>query len=608
VKTSKTLKINFMKKKFFITLFVLCFFSMGSIAQSLRFNVIKADDPSFESVKKWRSYGGHLDEQGNIVLVVGKPVCDATISRSVNTDYFSGTVTKTTVAEFRGVAYTFKELTLDNNFKILNTKELQFGKTIDAISYQKDLFGRTFQVIKGDINTGPGAAISAVAGAFTEGVPLLSSYYTGDFINTIVVAPSQVASIGKPKILVTSNAILSEVRGQLSKGGYSASCSEIPAYYMLSKKEVKENKGEIWLNLANVDYPGGGVIAFITEDVVAKNEKANLFFKKYDDQLNEIASQQLDFDYYPEMSILRIKNKADKYDFLVLVQAGNKPGGPWWKKTPLGNPNSMEILYLDGETLTPTYREKIDLKFSRWQDFVALTDESGATYVMAGTGKDAKEYLNYWNYNKDMVNFGMLKIENGKLVWKTEADTKADASMMQVIKGEGVKGNVEKVLTLKTPKTDVDYKFQDNRLFLKGQVFASNLYLAVFDLNTGKLTHYFAKPESANAESDVFFTKNSSEFYWATYDYKPYCEFDKKTGVTSPKKDFPLMGDLYMTKIALDGNTTPTFQKVGDGSFAIFMRGKLIFENPNSDKIIYYGTTLSKKAKNAENIFISVDK
>jgi hypothetical protein len=610
MKTSTTLKSCFIKikKSLIINLIIFYVFSSTSIAQSYRFNVFNPDDPTFDAIKKWRSYGGRLDDQGNIVLVVGKAVCDATISRSSSTNFLAGTVTTTTVANFRGVAYTFKELTLDNNFKIINNKELQFGTTLEAISYQKDLFGKRFELEDGDFELHPSGVVTIAKGlsrAFTKGIPKFGSYYTPDFINTIVVVPAALGNRGA----VTSHAILSQVRGYLSKDGYSASCSEIPAYYMINKIEVKENKGEKWLDVANVDYPGGGVIAFVTYNVVPKNGKANLFFKKFDDQLNEIVSQPLDLDYYPEMKILRVKNKAGKYDFLVLAQAGNRPGGPWWKYVPRGNPNFMEIFYLDGETLTPTYREKIELKFSRWQDFVALTDDAGATYVLARTGKNAKEYLNYANYQKDMVNFGMLKIENGKLVWKTEIDSKAEAKMMQVIKGQGVKGKVEKVLNFKTPKTDEDYKIQDNRLFLKGQVFASNLYLAVFDLNSGKLTHYFAKPESANAESDIFFTKNSNEIFWATYDYKPYCDFSKKTAtLTSKKKNFPLMGDLYMTKIALDGNAAPSFQKVGDGSFAIFMRGKLIFENPNSDKIIYYGTTVTRRAKKAENVFITVDK
>lgn len=577
-------------------------------AQPFSPQIISLSAPELEELKTWKSYGGHLNSSGNIVIVLGKAVCDATINKSTQTDYWSGTITEKTVAQFRGVSYTFKELTFDASFKVIDIKELNFATTTEALAYEKSLFGKTFQVVKGDVNTGPGAAITAVAGAFTQGVPELNTIYTGDFLNTIVVAPSQVASVGKAKILVTSNAILSELSGKLYKGGYNASCAERPAYYMVNKKEVSDVKDQVWRNLGNVEYPGGGVIGFITKGLVADNGKANLVFKKYNADLNEVASQQIDLDFFPEMTILRIKNNTGKYDYLVINQAGDKISDPYFKKTPIGKPTEMELIYLDGNTLKPLFREKVNTKFSRWQDFVTLTDEKGATYVLAQTGKDNKTYLNYFNYKKDMVNFGMLKIENGKVSWTSEVDAKGDASMMKVINGEGVKGSVAKEMTIHTPKSDLAYEMQNNRLVIKGQNPQSNLYIAVFDLNSGKLTHYFAKPESIPAEADVFFSKNQNEIYWATYDYKALCEYDGGSGRIYPKKDFPLLGDLYLAKISLTDNQKPVFQKIGDGSFGVFMHGKLLFESTESNQILYYGTSLTKKAKDTQPIMISISK
>lgn len=580
-----------------------------SNAQSYDYKIHKLELDEYDTKKGWHNYGGFINDKGNYVIKFGKAYCDVNVSKSISIDSWAGSQTTTTMANFNGMGFNFHEVEFDKNFGFIGVNKLNFPKLTDAFKYQNNLYGKKFKVHNGNINRGGGAAVSAVAGAFKEGVPYLPKL-NSDFMNTIIVAPSSVASVGVPKTLISSYVIATDLTGNLSKFG-NATCSETPAYYLAKKENAREEKGQVWMYACNHVYPGGGVVGYYTQKVVPANGKVNVIFKKYDETLQEIAKEQIDFDFKAMLYMFQVKNEKGNYDYIIVAQGSERWG---LRDDPKGKPEDAEIIYMDGITLKPLYRTPFKLKYSLWLPEL-ITDENNNIYIMGNCAADLKNYAgSFKDTPQNRPNFQMMKYNKGEIEWYNTYDRKAASSKTVIVTAEGVKQKASNEVVIYSPESDDEYEFIGNKLLLKGQetpkqVKEGKLYMAIINLQNGELEKYYVKAEEAITNHELVFSKNNNEVYWVAFDFKPYNKYDGGY-YTSKHFDSYKAGKVYIAKINLDGSVTPTFTDVSKEQWVIeYGTGKQIVSKiKEGDEILFQGRTLTKKQKDSKFVFISVKK
>lgn len=558
----------------------------------------------------WKNFGGYVNNEGNFVIRLGRPFCDAKITE--RTEFLNTVSFK---AEFKGVAYDFKEIIFNNDLDYQKAKDLRLETTFDAIKYQRNLFGTSFlppnsKVMKNSNN--PYAAIGAsFDGAFT--MPEL----TADYIGEVIVIPKQKMSIGKPNIKVSNFAIHTLLKGNINvrDGIYpsaTTSCREFPVFTEMKEIDTRSEKDQIWQIASNSVYPGGGIVAFYTKNVNPDESKLHVIIKNYNADLEEKKVLDIGFDYFPHIQSLVVHNQNNNHDLLLLCQQTDNVKDPHLKKFAKSPAvaDFAELIYIDGNSFEVKHKQTITLPYSKWYKVQMKTTDAGDVYLMGKCAKDNKTPHTYIDWgDKGLDNFQILKYSGGKMIWIKGYDRKKDANKLKIVKGENVKGNTEKEVIIETPSEASKFTVHNGRLFINNQLYQNMLYLAIFDDKTGDLLQYFVKPESIEAKSDVILTKDGNTVYWATYDFKKYNDYDSKTNViTADKIKSMIAGELFISKIDLVSGNAQDFKLLGDKEWVVSYRDPLILRDAASDYFVFQGRTLAKKAKDSELILVKVYK
>lgn len=594
-------------KKVFFKIFLITI-SFSSLAQNYEVETTKFNLSDYKIEKGWKTYGSYVNTNGDYVIKLGYAYCDATVSTSHTSD------AKTVKANFRGVAYKFKEVVFDQNLKFKEIISKDFATTVDALQYQKDLFGKTFEPFNAKVlekieKNNPYAIIGkSISEGVTE-IPPLTSDYIGQFI----VAPVLKASIGKPGNKISSVFIMSYVRSKLEVKEYyeKASCWEEPVFLPIEQIDTRENKGELWVLANNMVYPGGGIIGYYTKDVVPDDGNLHVIYRQFDETLNELNRLDLPFDYTPIFQTFTHKNN-DQYDMILIAQPSKRAPYPSLAKMHKEkNPNQAELIYVDGKSLKVKYRIPFELPYSKWYK-IAMLSNNDEIYFMGKCATDNKTEMSNIDWgDKGLDNFQILKFKNGKIDWIKGINAKTDASKIKLVTGEKIKGKSEKKIIIQTiyPRNTDDVVFLEDKFYIQGQVFNGQLYLAEFNSNTGDLLNYYVKPESIKAKQNLVFSKDKKNIYWLTYNYKNYNKYDSKTGVlTSDKIPGMIAGELFVSKIEVGSGNFAPFKQLGKEEWAISYHEPIVLDEYSADSFILYGRTISKKAKNSELILVKVKK
>ncbi|MFN4235398.1 MAG: hypothetical protein ACK4IK_11390 [Bacteroidia bacterium] len=597
-----------MKKVFYSICFIAISFSIS--AQNYEVETTKFNLSDYKIEKGWKSYGSFVNNNGDYVIKFGSAYCDVDLSTSYTYD------TKTIKANFKGVAYKFKEVVFGQNLQFKELISKDFPTTVDALQYQKDLFGKTFEPINANVfeKIAKNNPYAIIGKSITEGVAYMPKL-TSDYIGQFIVFPVTKAAIGKPNNKISTAFIMSTVKGNLEVKGYyeKASCSEVPIYLPMEQIDTKENKNELWILANNVVYPGGGIIGYFTKDVVPDDGKLHVIYRQFDENLNELNRLDLPFDYTPVFQNFTYKNN-DQYDMILIAQSSNKgaPHPAFSKMHKEKNPNQAELIYIDGKTLKVKHRIPFELPYSKWYKITMLTNNDNEVYFMGKCATDNKTAMNHIDWgDKGLDNFQILKFKNGKIDWIKGVDAKGDAAKIKLVTGEKIKGKSEKKIIIRTinPENANEVVFLDDKFYIQGQVFNGQSYVAEFNSNTGDLLNYYVKPESIKAKQNLVFSKDKKSIYWLTYNFKNYNKYDSKTGVlTSDKIPGMIAGELFVSKLGVGtGNFTP-FTQLGKEEWLISYHEPVILDEYTADSFILYGRTIAKKAKNSELVLVKVKK
>lgn len=592
-----------------ITFLILCVLTTTVMAQSFQVSTGTFDLEKVNRHKGWRNYGGYVNDQGQYVVKLGQAVCDASSS-------VSGSIDRTIAASFKGVAYNFEEFIFNPDFSFAKTEVKKFGTSAEALKYQPGIYGKKFGVTPGIMtgSTTMTGAFKDVAAALKEGSATMSSNYTPDFMKTIVVVPGQKGN----KPMVRSVAILTQVRGSINTSkyttNYTLSCSEIPAYYVIEDKMLKEEKGQFWQAHCNVEYPGGGAVGFFTSGVLPKDGKQNMIFRRYDDALNEAASQNIVFDYKAKTKMFRVVNADGSSDFVVYAVSTNSKQ-PYKNEITTEKPADFaEILYLNGQTLAIEKRIPLTLPLSDWEPVDMHQDEKGNIYLGGKAGTNNKTYTLGFGATfvatnpKKRPNYQILSFTKDKINWINGID--AAKEKKKIVKVKGIKkGNSTKVAEIMNEGNTGSTMFFNNYMVLSNKKVGGHVYVALINRNTGNLENYLVRPESHPGKWDVMPGKDGKTLYWASYDFKKYNKYDKKSGVITAKKiDAMIAGELYLTKFSVDNPGTPVFELLGEKQYVVSWDDALVTgELPNED-MVFQGRSLARKAKNSELTLIGVKK
>jgi hypothetical protein len=610
-----------MKKLKFFAFLVIA--SISTQAQNFDVSTSTLDLENYKLHKGWKNYGAYTKD-GNIIVKYASAYCDADIKSE---HYSRLTLTgdmkyiSDIKATFKGVAYIFKELIFDKNLNFIKIEEKKFPTTADALKYQPNLFGSTFipYYDKFFVNMNKNNPYGIIFHGVSEGAIMMPAL-TADYIGTSVVFPKLGFGIGKPNTKVESAFVYSIVTGDLRLNEdylytyvSGASCRETPVYGKYLEVNAQTKKGEYWYPATNVVFPNGGFIGFYTRNVVPDDGKIHVIFKKFNGELQE-SGQFLDipFEYYPLLQSFSIRN-GNNYDFVLITQQADKIYDPYLKKISREKiANKSEIIYIDGQTLKIKHRLSFELPFTDWNYISLAQGPKGELYFMGKCRKDNTTFKSSLGLVKDkkLINFQIMKFNNGIVEWVKGYDMNKDASKAKVITGEGVKGKKEmKIIFSKEINPKDDVLFLDDKLFIKGQVYQGQLYLAEFDATNGELKNYYIKPESITGKSDVIFSNDHKNLFWATYDFKRYNKYNKKTNVlTASKIKTMISGQLFLSKINLsEGSYTP-FSLLGKDQWVVSYQDPLVLSETDADEIIFQGRTLARRAKDSELVLIKVKK
>lgn len=580
-------------------------------SQTYQTSTHRFDLQKLDRHKGWRNYGGFVNAEGNFVLQLARPYCDA----NVNTTYDWTNATRNTVASFRGVGYTFEELIFDRDFNYLRTVKIEKPTSIEAAQYYPALFGNRFAPGDGITlgTTNMATAFSGVGKSMSKGTPVFSGKLTSDFLGKVIVTPG--VSLKGSTVLTLG--IVTKTIGELNRAG-QASCKELPAYYVLTSERAREEKGQYWADWGNAEFPGGGVIAYFTSGVLPKDGKQNMILKKFDEEGKETAKLHLPLDFKAKMRLFKILRADGKYDFVAMAIAADEKAPYSYEDIPEKPAGSSEIIHLNGDDLSIRYRLPFMLKFSNWNPSDLYQDNSGNLYLMGKCGDDQKSYTRgpgnmiAYTDDKNMPNYQMVKFGQGRLHWVLGIDAKDDADKIVSIAGSP-KGQVSGRVDLDQPRDAEDLSFAGKYMLISGQQVTGNefrqQYLAIINNQTGQLEHYLVKPDKAPGWNRAIYSADSSTVYWANIDYNKFNKYETKTGIISSSKiKGVIAGELYLCHFPLNNPGKPGFTALGMKEYVIEYRDPLVVGTASATEIVFQGRTLAKKAKDQELIVVKIKK
>jgi roadblock/LC7 domain-containing protein len=565
-------------------------------AQSQQFNVQTKtfDLEKLNLHKEWRIYSGFKENNGNYIIKLGKPSCNMTTSSSSYTYY--------------GIQYDFEELTFDASLDYVSKTSKSFPNTISTLSYEPVLGKRFFPL-------------------GSQG--LLKRPLTQDYIGKKIVLPVTEMTGYKIGLYQIIGKTVAPGSGFMGATNYY-SCGENIWMDKLESQKSKENKGERWFPVTNYPTPGGGIIIFSTSGVVPESDNAVFIAKLYDaESLNETARSELSFDFKCVVHVLPLEQNDGTRDFVVIAQADD---GKYSLGKKVMEATHGELLVLDGKTLKIKNRSGFKMEYSRWFPENVVVNNKGDIFIYGTCSDGTKEYPgkqgllqinqfmpspNTFNMPKDQPNFQLLMADaNGNVKYVKGVNSKEAKNISKVI--EGTEKNAKNDVILNTYDFNKEYFFTDKYLILAGQQYIGakkdgvdkgNLFVALFDLATGKLTHYFIKPEDTYSTFDIIFNKDRTQMYWATYDLESLNDIENEHGAMKAKKIKSMIaGNLHLAKIDLNSGTATNFEWIGKEQWAVNFSAPVVVKDDNSNEIIFQGRTLNKKAKDSELVFIKVSK
>jgi hypothetical protein len=554
-------------------------------AQNFQLSTHTFDLEKIDRHKGWRVFSGTRNNDGSYMIKLGKPSCNMSVSGST--------------ATYKGVEYTFNELSFDQNFQYKGLESKYFPTSLEAMSYEPIYGKRIF--------------------------PLHANMYvkralTPEYVGQQIVVPTIDFGGFKVSTFIVGGQAVAPGANFLGATNYY-SCSEILEMRKVGDIKTKENKGERWMAVANCPIPNGALIAFATDAIKDNLDKCNYILKLYDQDLNEKARYRMMTDNKAMPFILPIQRKNGKRDFAVIAEAHDSKFTPG--KT-VAESTKGELFILDGITLELISRSEFKMEFTEWYPEEVLVDDNDELYITGIASSGTKDYAksatfesNNNNMPDDKPNYQILKTDaQGKVVYVKGLDTKKSLHLAFVVGGTEKKA--KPAIVMNTIDYYKPHYFTDKYLILTGQQLVgliktgadkANLFIAVFDKSNGQLVKYFIKPEDTYATQDIIFNKDRSTIYWAGYDWESLNDLQNEQGAMSAKKMKNMIaGNLHLAKIDLATLNCTPFEWLGKEQWAVNYLAPVIVKDDESEEIIFQGRTMSKKAKDSELVIIKVKK
>lgn len=585
-------------KKLIITLLALAGPGAFLFAQNFQFETYNFDLEKNNLHKGFRLYSGFRDPDNNYVVKLGKAACELSAQ--------SGSKIGSMVYTYHGVSYTFHELKFDENFNYLGQDVKFFPTTIETIPYEP-VHGKRIW-------------------------PLYANMYfrrplTPEYVGTTVIVPQYGLGGLVVKSFTVGGQALAPGGSNFGKNYYS--CSEILELQGERTIKAKENKGERWMAVDHYPIPNGGIIVFVTDAIKENPDKANFVVKKFDAELNELAKVVVPVDFKSAARILPIERSNGTRDFLLIAMAQSTKYSPGKKVVPL---TEGMFIVLSGSDLKVKSESSFQMPYTRWYIEDIFLDEKENIYVFGSASESKEENFtaftgmsNINNVPKKQPNFQLLKADaSGKVQYVKAVDKTNSKGKVVVVTGAG-KADTEVIFN--TYDFNKTVFFTDKYLIIAGQQFIGikgggavqvgpgkgpeadkgNLFLALFDKETGEMVKYFIKPEEVWGHFDIVFDKNKQNLYWAAYDWKKYNDADEQS--VKPKEIKSMIaGKVYLSKIDLNTLSATDFVDLGKEEWAVSFDAPLLVGDSNDEYMIFQGRTLNKKAKDSELIFVKVRK
>ncbi|HRF99678.1 MAG TPA: hypothetical protein PKZ75_01105 [Bacteroidia bacterium] len=557
-----------------------------------------------ESIKreKWGLYGGYKSDNGDVVVKLGSPKCDM----SIDNNFSSKTYT------FKGIAWDFEELHFDADLNYKSSESKHFNSSIEAVNYEP-IWGRRFAVS-------------------IKGIPY---YLTSDYIGkTAIFNNYDYLSMGKKPFLIKGG-VYSKISTPSTDQKIIYTCAETPELQTLDNgsANVNDDKDARYSIVGGFPQIGGGIYMYLRSGKGVDESKLNYEIQKYGEDIRKpLAIKLFSFDYNNNVQFVKIESKNGQEDFAVISQTSDKyaPKGLAIKPS-----NYSEIIILDGTTLEIKSRETFELKGTKWLVKSAHRAPNSSIYFVGPCAEDSKEYIKHngnfkcvdgkamlgaiSNSSDELPNLQVVKISNNK-VESVNLITKSDAeSKITVLSGSEYKAKPKASFT---PILDnmqrigsgwmieqLQYfvNFSNNKLILTFEV-RENGWSSVIINEGGQLDKYIVMPTDGFATSDVFFSSDGKNMYWAVYEPNAYnSAILPLQGLFQPKKiKNVLAAELLFSKINLENYSTNGIQTIGGKEFLLIANNPLVADT--KDELIFQGRSLNKKAKDSELVLIKVKK
>ena len=566
---------------------------------------IKPFDLGSVKKEKWAVYGGYKAKNGEVVVKLGSPKCDM----SIDNDFFSKTYT------FKGIAWDFEELHFDADFNFKSAESKHFNSSIEAVKYEP-IWGRKFAVS-------------------IKGIPYyLTSEYVG---KTAIFNNYDYLSSGKKPFLIKGG-VYSKISTPSTDQKITYTCTETPELQTLDNgsANINDDKDARFSIVGGFPQVGGGIYMYLRSGTGVDESKLNYEVQKYGEDVRKpLATKLFSFDYNNNVQFLKIENKNGQEDFAVISQTSDKyaPKGLAIKPA-----NYAEIIILDGTTLEIKSRLTIDLKGTKWFIKSAIVAPNGSVYLVGPCGEDAKEYIAH-NGNFKIVdgtgkkgalgtlvnspeclpNLQVVKISNNKVESVNLITSSLAESKLTVLLGSEFKAKPKASFTpildngqrvgsgWMIEQNQYFVNFSNNKLILTYEVRSNGWANVVID-PTGNIEKFLITPTDGFATSDVFFSEDGKQMYWAVYEPNAHnSPILPDNGLYQPKKlKNVLAADLLFSQISLDDFSTKGIQVIGGKEVALIANNPLIANT--ADELIFQGRSLDKKAKESELIFIKIKK
>lgn len=584
---------------------ILSLITVTITSQVIAQNNVSIKTFDLESVKKekWGFYGGYKSDNGDIVVKLGSPKCDM----SIDNNFSSNTYT------FKGVAWDFEELHFDADLNYKSSESKHFNSSIEAVNYES-IWGKRFAVS-------------------IKGIPY---YLTSDYIGkTAIFNNYDYLSMGKKPFLIKGG-VYSKISTPSTDQKIIYTCAETPELQTLDNgsANVNDDKDARYSIVGGFPQVGGGIYMYLRSGKGVDESKLNYEIQKYGEDVRKpLATKLFSFDYNNNVQFLKIENKNGQEDFIVISQTSDKyaPKGLAIKPA-----NYAEIIVLDGNTLEIKSRENIELKGTKWLIKSAAKAPNGSVYVVGPCGEGAKDYIKHngnfkcvdgknamlgilANNSDELPNLQVVKLGDNKAVSVTMTTKEEAEGKLTVLSGSEYKAKPKAAFTpildnmqrvgsgWMIEQNQYFLNISNNKLILTFEIRENGWSSAIIDQN-GKLEKYIITPTDGFATSDVFFSEDGKNMYWAVYEPNAYnSAILPLQGLFQPKKlKNVLAAELLFSKINLEDYSTNGIQTIGGKEFLLIANNPLVADT--KDELIFQGRSLNKKAKDSELVLIKVKK